>query len=365
LSREPGRRALHLALSLWLAAALFGPTALGVRGPADASDRSVHLPARENSFDVAPAILARDPESPELAAPTGSGDFAAPGAEAPAPGQVSGGPGPLVPLSYTVEPGDSLAGIALRFGIDVPTLVSSNDLDDPDLLPTGWKLKVLPVPGVLYRVAEGDTLNRISARYDVAIRDILRANDLESSELIAPGQELVLPGARPFVARAAAPEAAEPVAGAAPAAEPAPAAAAQRATPQLASLPVAREAFLWPARGPITTYFGEVGWTSPRGHAGVDISAPWGAPVVAAAGGRVLLATRAGGGYGIEIILDHGDGLRTVYGHLSELDVQTGEAISRGQLIGLVGSTGFSTGPHLHFEVRRNGELRDPLSLLP
>jgi murein DD-endopeptidase MepM/ murein hydrolase activator NlpD len=243
-------------------------------------------------------------------------------------------------------------------------LIASNDLDDPDLLPTGWQLKILPVPGVLYRVAEGDTLNRIAARYGVAVRDILRANDLESSELIAAGQELVLPGARPVVAHTGASETGL-ASDAAAVVNAAPAASTDRPTQQLASLPVARPGFAWPARGPITTYFGEVGWTSPRGHAGLDISAPWGAPVVAAAGGQVLLATRAGGGYGIEIILDHGDGLRTVYGHLSELDVQAGEGVSRSQLIGLVGSTGFSTGPHLHFEVRQNGELRNPLNLLP
>src|SRR5439155_24581385 len=119
------------------------------------------------------------------------------------------------------------------------------------------------------------------------------------------------------------------------------------------------------ASGPITTYFGEIGWASPRGHSGLDISAPWGAPVTAAASGQVALATRAGGGYGTEIVIQHAGGLQTLYGHLSELDIDSGEQVGRGQRIGLVGSTGFSTGPHLHFEVRLGGVARDPMAYLP
>ena len=138
--------------------------------------------------------------------------------------------------------------------------------------------------------------------------------------------------------------------------------AAPTATPEPAD---ARAGLIWPARGPITTYFGEVGPTSPRGHAGIDIAARYGSPIVAAAAGQVVLATTAGGGYGTEVIIEHGRGLRTLYAHLSQLDVTAGQGVARAQLIGLVGSTGYSTGPHLHFEVRQNGELRDPLAFLP
>jgi murein DD-endopeptidase MepM/ murein hydrolase activator NlpD len=247
---------------------------------------------------------------------------------------------------YTVRPGDSLAAIAERFDIDVPTLLGANDLDDPDLIPSGLELTILPLRGVLYRVADGDTLLRIAQRYEVEIRDILRANDLENSDLIVSGQDLLLPGAKPLVVRTS----------------------SQTLAAQVISPPAAGQVslgFLWPANGPITTYFGEIGWTSPRGHSGLDIAAPWGAPVAAAAEGRVLVATRAGGPYGIQVILDHGGGLRTVYGHLSQLNVLPGEEVARGELIGLVGSTGFSTGPHLHFEVRQSGEPRNPLSFLP
>jgi murein DD-endopeptidase MepM/ murein hydrolase activator NlpD len=134
------------------------------------------------------------------------------------------------------------------------------------------------------------------------------------------------------------------------------------ATPEPAD---ARAGLIWPARGPITTYFGEVSPTAPRGHAGIDIAARYGSPILTAAAGQVALATTAGGGYGTEVIVDHGKGLRTLYAHLSQLDVAAGQWAAQGQLIGLVGSTGYSTGPHLHFEVHQNGELRDPLAFLP
>jgi murein DD-endopeptidase MepM/ murein hydrolase activator NlpD len=167
-----------------------------------------------------------------------------------------------------------------------------------------------------------------------------------------------VPGARPLPRRQISPEAPDEQPDEPPTDRPTTLAA-------LAIGPPGGLGLLWPASGRITTHFGTVGWTSPRGHAGLDIAAPWGAPVLSAGSGRVLVATQAGGPYGYQIIVDHGDGLRTVYGHLSALQVETGQEVVRGEQIGRIGSTGFSTGPHLHFEVRHNGELRNPLSFLP
>ena len=115
--------------------------------------------------------------------------------------------------------------------------------------------------------------------------------------------------------------------------------------------------FILPADGPITSPFGYR--YHPilhiyKLHTGVDIGAPWGSSVRAAAGGVVIHASWLGA-YGNGVIIDHGDGLATLYGHLSQIDVQVGDVVSQGHLIGLVGSTGLSTGPHLHFEVRRDG----------
>lgn len=118
------------------------------------------------------------------------------------------------------------------------------------------------------------------------------------------------------------------------------------------------------ANAVITSNFGAVRFTtggSLRTHAGVDLSAPTGSPVAAAYDGRVLSATWAGS-YGLLVILDHGDRLQTRYAHLSRLMVVSGQQVRQGDLIGLVGSTGRSTGPHLHYEVRRNGVAVNPLA---
>jgi len=122
---------------------------------------------------------------------------------------------------------------------------------------------------------------------------------------------------------------------------------------------------MMPANGPITSYFGYryhpiLHFT--RFHAGVDIGAGWGSPIVAAADGQVAAAGWSGG-YGREVQIAHGGGLMTVYGHMSEIVAQPGSYVRAGQLIGYVGSSGLSTGPHLHFEVRKDGSPVNPLAV--
>lgn len=125
--------------------------------------------------------------------------------------------------------------------------------------------------------------------------------------------------------------------------------------------------FVWPVDAPLTSRYGlrihPISGTQ-RMHTGIDIGAPSGAPIQAAASGLVL---RAGsyGGYGLTTIIDHGNGLATLYAHQSRLGVSAGERVIQGQVIGYVGSTGYSTGPHLHFEIRINGQPRDPLLWFP
>lgn len=121
----------------------------------------------------------------------------------------------------------------------------------------------------------------------------------------------------------------------------------------------------WPSRGEVTTYFGERGPTSPRGHAGLDIAAPVGTPIYAAEAGEVLNAHDSGDGYGILIVVAHGAGRETWYAHLSRAHVSVGDRVERRELIGRMGSTGYSTGSHLHFELRVDGALQNPLNHLP
>lgn len=138
----------------------------------------------------------------------------------------------------------------------------------------------------------------------------------------------------------------------------------QRLQPSAVPKPqVGAAAFVWPLRGPITSRFGvrrHPFFRRRHFHAGVDISAPRGTPVPAAAAGTVIF-TGWYGGYGKLVILDHGSGISTLYGHLSAITVSVGQRVTRRQIIGRVGSTGYSTGPHLHYEIRRNGRPINPL----
>ncbi|MGI9147893.1 MAG: M23 family metallopeptidase [Chloroflexota bacterium] len=131
------------------------------------------------------------------------------------------------------------------------------------------------------------------------------------------------------------------------------------------ALPLAPEFHgIWPTRGQITTFFGDVDRFSPCGHSGLDIAAPEGTPIVAAEAGEVLKAYWNNDGYGGLIIIGHPSGYETWYGHLDSFEVDSAQRVTRGEQIGLMGSTGFSTGSHLHFEIRQDGQLRDPLTFL-
>jgi murein DD-endopeptidase MepM/ murein hydrolase activator NlpD len=118
--------------------------------------------------------------------------------------------------------------------------------------------------------------------------------------------------------------------------------------------------FMWPVNAPITSPFG---WRWGRMHEGIDLGAAYGSPIAAAAAGVVIYAGWESG-YGNLVVIDHGGGLATAYGHQSRIAVSVGQSVSQGETIGYVGSTGHSTGPHLHFEVRVNGQAVDPLGYL-
>jgi murein DD-endopeptidase MepM/ murein hydrolase activator NlpD len=137
-------------------------------------------------------------------------------------------------------------------------------------------------------------------------------------------------------------------------------AAQARSSSSQASRPPSSAGFIWPTSGTLTSGFG---WRWGRMHEGIDIAAPTGTPISAAASGTVIYAGWMGG-YGNLVVIDHGNGLATAYGHQSSIAVGSGTYVSQGQTIGYVGSTGHSTGPHVHFEVRVNGSPVDPLGYL-
>ncbi|MBM4417360.1 MAG: M23 family metallopeptidase [Chloroflexi bacterium] len=208
----------------------------------------------------------------------------------------------------------------------------------------GVALSLLVVSAVLaadYAVVPGDTLNGIAVRHGSTAAAFIRANNLVDGDLILVGQTLTIPTVSvPYGLS-------EPSA--------------------TGRLPL-RGGAVWPLEGPITTYFGEVGSFWRRGwHPGLDIGATIGTPVVAARPGTVTVAEATGynNGYGSYVRIDHGEGLSTLYAHLARVLVSVGDTVLVGQPIGTVGMTGFTTGPHLHFEVRQGDEVQDPLRYLP
>lgn len=245
---------------------------------------------------------------------------------------------------YTVVEGDTISRVASKFGVSVNTVLLANNLSFSSYVKPGQKLIVPSVSGVVYKIARGDTISKIAAKYGVAGDKIISANGI-ATEGLTVGNYIIVPGAKVV-------ETAKPRAVAAtPAKTPARPAA---------SNPISGTGRMqWPsACQRISQYY--KGWL----HTGVDIACPWGTTLRAADGGRVIRVQYGRTGYGYNVMIDHGGGVVTLYGHMSSIDVVNGQYVERGEIIGAEGSTGRSTGPHLHFEVRINGAFVNPLSYI-
>ena len=247
-------------------------------------------------------------------------------------------------ITYIVEEGDTISEIGDKFNVSANTILWENNLGARDFIKPGQKLQILPVTGITHTIKKGETLRSIAARYRAQADDIIEVNKLADASDLKVGEKIVVPDGIP----PAAPSQAivrEP----------------SRATlgDIFKSAPRAAGRFNWPTISRrITQYFR--GWR----HTGLDIAAPTGQPVYAAEGGVVITAGWNRGGYGIYIIIDHGDGVQPLYGHNSRNLVERGDHVSKGQVIGRIGSTGRSTGPHIHFEVRIDGNRVNPLDYL-
>ncbi len=252
--------------------------------------------------------------------------------------------------SYIVKTGDTISGIASRFGLKSSTLLWANSLHEYSLIREGQQLTIPPVDGLVYTVRKGDTIARIAKLFETDAEKILQINRLVSADKISIGQTLILPDA----------------------VQPAPVYTPRTQGTLLSRLrdliipskkqPPAKAGgtatrFLWPTSARrITQYFG---WR----HSGVDIAGPTSNSIYAAASGRVVLAGWQRG-YGLTLLVDHGNGFTTRYGHSRKLFVSSGEYVEKGQTIAMVGSTGRSTGPHVHFEILKNGRRVNPLSYI-
>ena len=254
---------------------------------------------------------------------------------------------------YQIKEGDTLIGIALRFGIDQQYILWNNIdiVPDADLLTPGQTLQIPSVEGIIHDVRLHETLIEIAELYEANVDDIVgfAANNLPDANTVREGSTILVPGGRVV--------ALPPPPAATPTPPPRPVAVA---TPPPTTTTTSTFGFIWPGAGSITSWFG------PSHPLGIDIGMPTGSPVWASAAGQV---TFVGGhpccSYGYYVIVRHDQTFTTRYGHFSAFAVKLGQHVEQGDLLGYSGSTGASTGPHLHFEIRRNGTPQNPINFLP
>lgn len=246
-------------------------------------------------------------------------------------------------ITYTVQKGDTLSGIAKKFGISEDTIRWRNNLRGDDLT-VGDTLEMLPVTGIAHKVVSGDTIYTIAKKYSTNPQGIVDFpfNDFADPQTfsLVVGQTVIVPdGVQP---------------------EAAPVYVAKRGPSTVSQRAVSGAGFSWPINGTMNQYFS---WY----HKAVDLGAPIGTPVVAAHSGTISEAIAGGWnyGYGTHVIISGDNGYQTMYAHMSALNVSSGQRVVGGStVVGWVGMTGRTTGPHLHFEVRSGGSFYDPLSFL-
>lgn len=247
-------------------------------------------------------------------------------------------------VTYIVQSGDTVSSIAKKFDVSIDTIRWQNNLRSIDAIKPGEKIEIPPVTGMIHKVKRGETIYSIAKKYDVDAQQIINwpfnsyAND--ETFALAVGQTLVVPdGVKPaeqlwdpkrYVAQL---------------------------TPDAGAVSAIGQ-FVWPTSGKISQRYV---WY----HQAIDIANKAAPVVLAADSGRVTVAGWPDGfGYGNRVVIDHGNGFQTLYGHLASVAVTAGQTVSRGNVIGQMGSTGRSSGIHLHFEIRQGGTLMDPLQFL-
>ena len=233
---------------------------------------------------------------------------------------------------YQVEKGDTVSGIAESFDVTVDTILSVNNIQSAKSLRPSQLLKIPNMAGILYRTKAGDTADAVALSHKISADRLIEANGLMTMEMDA-GKMLFLPDAK---------------------------------LPTAVLREISGDLFKWPVRGVITSWFS---WRrdpfSGRNsfHNGLDIGVPMGTPICSAMEGTVNET-----GYspimGKYVIVRHSGGWKTLYAHMSSITAQNGQYLSRGGRLGLSGNTGYSTGPHVHFSVFKNGKAVNPANVL-
>lgn len=237
--------------------------------------------------------------------------------------------------TYTVKSGDTISGICVKFGLkNISTVIAVNNISNVRQLYAGQKLTIPSADGTFHVVKKGENLSTLVEKYKISLETLLDVNELSSDEL-SVGQKIFIPGA----------------------------------TLDAKTL---RQAMGETFKIPIKAKFR---WTSPYGaridpikgtksyHKGTDMACPTGTPVYASLYGRVSF-TGVSNIYGNYVIISHDNGYQTLYAHLSKILTKKGQWVEQGSKIGLVGNTGYSTGPHLHFSVYKNGKSINPMSVI-
>jgi len=222
--------------------------------------------------------------------------------------------------TYIVREGDTVTSVAKMFNVSINTITWANDLGSKSMLKVGQTLTILPVTGIKYTVKSGDTIKGIANKYKADIDEMLNYNDITITTPLKAGQSIIIPDGD--------------------------------LSPQDASgnKTVFSNRTVIGFIKPVAGYKSQ----SLHGHNGVDFAAPIGTKIVASAPGTVIISRTGGwnGGYGNYIVISHPNGTQTLYAHTSKNLISVGKYVAQGDTIALVGSTGKSTGPHLHFEVR-------------
>ncbi len=238
---------------------------------------------------------------------------------------------------YTVRSGDTIGKIANMFGVSVNTIIWGNDLKGPKDIKVGQDLVILPVNGIKYTIKKGDTIAGIAKKYKGDVDEITKFNDLTKGAKLVVGDEIIIPNGE-----------AVPV-----------------ATPVTTGIHIVSKViktFIDNSIDSLAYYIRPVvhgrKTQGLHGKNGIDIAPDCHCagkePLLAAAAGNVLVAKTGGwnGGYGNYVVISHPNGTQTLYGHMYSVEVRPGEPVSQGEEIGILGSSGNSTGPHVHFEIR-------------
>jgi len=233
---------------------------------------------------------------------------------------------------YVVREGDSISQIAKMFGVSTNTIVWANDIGRGGVIREGQQLVILPVSGLEYTVRKGDTPAKIAKKYKADVEDILDFNSITDESSLVAGEIIIIPGGK----------------------KSATAYVSTKKVVRGTNVPSYSGYYIRPVTGGRNSRATAKNPHGLHGYNAVDLAVPIGTPIVASASGRVIVSKNSGcnGGYGKYVVIEHPNDTQTVYAHQSGVIVKRGQWVVQGQVIGYVGSTGHSTGPHVHFEIR-------------